>query len=48
MAEEEEVGITDADTSGAAGKIPLNQTRGYYKKNIPFTDDQKAKSNLPA
>lgn len=33
-----------ADTS-AGGKIADNHTRAYYIKNIPFTDEQKARSN---
>jgi tetratricopeptide (TPR) repeat protein len=33
------------DTAGASKKIPPNQTADYYRKNIPFTDEQKAKAN---
>jgi len=38
-----------ADTAKAdstvKGKIADNKTRAYYQKNIPFTEDQKVKSN---
>lgn len=43
--EELEVDTAAADTSGPQ-KIADNKTHAYYLKNIPFTEEQKAKSNM--
>ena len=42
---EQTVDTAKADTS-AKGAIAANKTRAYYKKDLPYTDDQKLKSTL--
>lgn len=37
---------SSSDTSGAPGKIADNKTHAYYLRDIPFSDEQKAKSNM--
>jgi len=46
MADQQEVDTVHVDTSGGAKKIPPNQTHDYYKRNIPFTEEQQTKANL--
>ena len=41
---EQQIDTAKADTSGPA-KIAENKTHKYYLKNLPFTDEQKLKSN---
>lgn len=42
---EQNVDTARTDTAGS-GKIADNKTHPYYLKNIPFTEDQKNKSNI--
>ena len=45
QAVQQEVVDTARTDTAAKGKIADNKTHAYYLKNIPFTDDQKIKSN---
>ncbi|HEY4799802.1 MAG TPA: tetratricopeptide repeat protein, partial [Bacteroidia bacterium] len=45
IAEEATTVVEKTDTVKKSGKIADNKTHDYYLKNIPFTEDQKKKSN---